>query len=150
MTPARVDEIAQGRVWDGGTARQVGLVDQFGGLDDAVAAAAKLAGLSGAQAQARYIDPEPDKLAAFLDQLTDDEAGSGAAVRGQATTMLDVAARNQRALASRVVTDMQGLVDGPAVRADCLECRAFSNVRPRTDVARAGWIVWLGRLVGVY
>lgn len=150
MTPARVDEIAQGRVWDGGTARQIGLVDQFGGLDDAVAAAAKLAGLSGAQAQARYIDPEPDKLAAFLDQLTDDEAGSGAAVRGQATNMLDVAARNQRALASRVITDMQAIVDGPAVRADCLECRAFSRARPHADAAGASWLLWLGRLVGVY
>ncbi|HEX9805263.1 MAG TPA: signal peptide peptidase SppA, partial [Alteraurantiacibacter sp.] len=30
-TPAQIDEIAQGRVWDGGAARQIGLVDQFGG-----------------------------------------------------------------------------------------------------------------------
>ena len=41
--PRRVDRIAQGRVWDGGTARQLGLVDQFGGLDDAIAKAAALA-----------------------------------------------------------------------------------------------------------
>ena len=31
-TPAEVDAMAQGRVWDGGTARQKGLVDEFGGL----------------------------------------------------------------------------------------------------------------------
>ena len=30
-SPAEIDRIAQGRVWDGGTARQLGLVDQFGG-----------------------------------------------------------------------------------------------------------------------
>ena len=40
---ADVDRIAQGRVWDGGTARQLGLVDQFGGLDEAIAKAAALA-----------------------------------------------------------------------------------------------------------
>ena len=44
-TPAEIDRIAQGRVWDGGTARQIGLVDQFGGLDDAIAKAAELAKL---------------------------------------------------------------------------------------------------------
>ena len=33
----------QGRVWDGGTARQLGLVDRFGGLDEAIAKAAALA-----------------------------------------------------------------------------------------------------------
>ncbi|MEO6579777.1 MAG: signal peptide peptidase SppA, partial [Sphingomicrobium sp.] len=39
-SPADIDKIAQGRVWDGGTARQLGLVDQFGNLDDAIAVAA--------------------------------------------------------------------------------------------------------------
>lgn len=34
-TPAEIDTVGQGRVWDGGTARQLGLVDQFGGLDEA-------------------------------------------------------------------------------------------------------------------
>jgi protease-4 len=33
---ARVDQIAQGRIWAGGTAHQLRLVDAFGGLDDAV------------------------------------------------------------------------------------------------------------------
>ncbi|HEX3675771.1 MAG TPA: signal peptide peptidase SppA, partial [Sphingomicrobium sp.] len=44
-TPQQVDQIAQGRVWDGGTAHQLGLVDGFGGVDDAIAKAAQLAGL---------------------------------------------------------------------------------------------------------
>src|SRR5690606_19959729 len=42
----RADELGQGRVWDGGTARQLGLVDQFGGLDAALAHAAQQAGLA--------------------------------------------------------------------------------------------------------
>ena len=44
-TPQQVDQIAQGRVWDGGTARQLGLVDGFGGMSDAIAKAAQLANL---------------------------------------------------------------------------------------------------------
>ncbi len=39
MTPERVDAIAQGRVWTGRQAKQVGLVDELGGLDRAVAIA---------------------------------------------------------------------------------------------------------------
>ena len=38
-TPERIDAIAQGRVWTGRQARELGLVDQLGGLDTAVAAA---------------------------------------------------------------------------------------------------------------
>ncbi|MDQ4087891.1 MAG: signal peptide peptidase SppA, partial [Pseudomonadota bacterium] len=43
LPAARVNAIGQGRVWDGGTARQLGLVDRFGSLDDAVAEAARRA-----------------------------------------------------------------------------------------------------------
>ncbi len=43
MTTAAVHEIAQGRVWPGAIAKELGLVDQLGDLEDAVAAAAELA-----------------------------------------------------------------------------------------------------------
>lgn len=39
MTPERVDAVAQGRVWTGYQARQLGLVDTLGGLDTAIAIA---------------------------------------------------------------------------------------------------------------
>jgi len=42
-TPERIDAIAQGRVWTGRQARELGLVDQLGGLDVAVDEAKKLA-----------------------------------------------------------------------------------------------------------
>lgn len=42
MTFAQVDAIAQGRVWSGIDAHKVGLVDEIGGLDKAIAYAAKL------------------------------------------------------------------------------------------------------------
>lgn len=43
MTFAQVDSIAQGRVWSGSQALKIGLVDQIGGLNDAIAEAAKMA-----------------------------------------------------------------------------------------------------------
>lgn len=45
MTRQQVDKIAQGRVWTGRDALAIRLVDRLGGLDDAVAIAAKQAGL---------------------------------------------------------------------------------------------------------
>ncbi len=42
---ARVEEIAQGRVWSGTQAMRLGLVDQIGGLDAAIGYAASRAGL---------------------------------------------------------------------------------------------------------
>ncbi len=41
----KVREIARGRVWSGNDALKLGLVDQLGSLDDAVASAVRLAGL---------------------------------------------------------------------------------------------------------
>ncbi|MBL4911000.1 MAG: signal peptide peptidase SppA [Alteromonadaceae bacterium] len=45
MTLTEVDAIAQGRVWTGKKAKELGLVDELGNLDDAIAAAASLAKL---------------------------------------------------------------------------------------------------------
>ena len=46
MDVAKVDEIAQGRVWIGTDALEIGLVDKIGGLDEAIASAASRAGLA--------------------------------------------------------------------------------------------------------
>jgi protease-4 len=45
LTLEKVEAVAQGRVWIGADAKSRGLVDEIGGLDDALAAARKLAGL---------------------------------------------------------------------------------------------------------
>ncbi len=45
MPVADVDSVAQGRVWVGTTAKEIGLVDQLGNLDDAIAKAAELANI---------------------------------------------------------------------------------------------------------
>ncbi|HEX7348062.1 MAG TPA: S49 family peptidase, partial [Rhodanobacteraceae bacterium] len=53
---ADIDAIAQGRVWTGAQALQRGLVDQMGGLQDAIAYAAKAAKL-GKDYAVRYVQP---------------------------------------------------------------------------------------------
>jgi protease-4 len=46
LDPAVVDSIAQGRVWSGVQAKQLGLVDRIGGINEALACAARLAKIS--------------------------------------------------------------------------------------------------------
>ncbi len=45
ITTAEVDSIAQGRVWSGVDAHKLGLVDELGGLDEAIKGAAKMVNL---------------------------------------------------------------------------------------------------------
>ncbi len=47
MTTDEVDNIAQGRVWSGEDAKDVGLVDELGNLKNAIAYAAEVAGIDG-------------------------------------------------------------------------------------------------------
>ena len=49
MSKEEVHEIAQGRVWTGEDALRIGLVDQLGGLNEAIQLAAEKAGLSDFQ-----------------------------------------------------------------------------------------------------
>ena len=53
MTEDEVHDYAQGRVWTGQDALQIGLVDALGDLDDAIGAAAELAGLQGTSVSVR-------------------------------------------------------------------------------------------------
>jgi len=45
-TPAAIDSIGQGRVWSGVDAKRLNLIDEYGGLNNAIDAAAKLAKVS--------------------------------------------------------------------------------------------------------
>jgi protease-4 len=46
LSSALIDSIAQGRVWSGVQAKELGLVDRIGGIEDAIACAARMAKLS--------------------------------------------------------------------------------------------------------
>jgi protease-4 len=64
MTLEEVDEIGRGRVWSGMDAHERGLVDQLGGLAEAIASAAAMAEL-GDRYAVRFVEKELD----FRDQL---------------------------------------------------------------------------------
>ena len=122
-TPQQVDQIAQGRVWDGGTARQIGLVDGFGGMTEAIAKAAELAKL-GDERGIRYLEPRPS----FRDELVrtlSSEDSDDSAVPADAFAMLAV--KPQQQLAS-VMAEMRSILDGPSIQARCLECAATAPV----------------------
>ncbi len=76
IEPGRARELAKGRVWTGAQAREIGLVDQLGGLDDAVKAARGLAGIAADEPTSIRIYPRPRSfLRRAIDRLTggDDE-----------------------------------------------------------------------------
>lgn len=138
LTPQRVDEIGQGRVWDGGTAHQLKLVDRFGGIEDAVAEAAKRAGLSGEAATPRYFDPELDPFLKFLSTIGGSQERIAASGQPVARDWLSYAARRQNQIALRIVADLRGLIEGPSIRADCLECRSFTPAPAMKPHEKAG------------
>lgn len=67
MLPEQVDKIAQGRVWTGVDAQRLGLVDQLGSLDEAVAAAANLAGMT--EYRKEWVAPVLPPLQALMSHL---------------------------------------------------------------------------------
>ena len=66
---AKVESIAQGRVWSGADAKEFGLVDSFGGLEDAVNAAAALAELDEGQWTLEEFTPAPEFPGSIIGQL---------------------------------------------------------------------------------
>jgi protease-4 len=134
MTPQRVDEIGQGRVWDGGTAHQLGLVDRFGSLDDAVAEAAKRAGIDAKNVRRVYLEKQPGWFAklvqGFADNDDDDASATDDAKAGDLFAML--AAQRQDVFA-RALGDAKRLATVNSVQARCLECAGFSDARADHD-----------------
>jgi protease-4 len=67
VTQDSIKQIAEGRVWDGVTAKQIGLVDEFGGIREAVAWVANKAKLGKDYKTQNYPALE-DKFMALLDK----------------------------------------------------------------------------------
>lgn len=62
MDTSRVHEIAQGRIWSGSDAKEMGLIDETGGLDLALELAAKAAGIKEGEDYAVKIYPKRKKF----------------------------------------------------------------------------------------
>ncbi|MBP4041472.1 signal peptide peptidase SppA [Aeromonas taiwanensis] len=72
LSPEEAEKAAEGRVWTGQDAKELGLVDEFGNLDDALKAAAELADLKSWQVTP--IAPEESARDKFLRELFDSSA----------------------------------------------------------------------------
>ncbi|WP_309611467.1 signal peptide peptidase SppA [Sphingomonas sp.] len=138
--PADVDKIAQGRVWDGGTAHQIGLVDGFGNMDAAVAKAAELAKL-GDERGVRYLERPGTLRDGLMDIFSgDDEDGAGT-TDAFAALAPSPASQLQRALA-----EVQQIMSGPSIQARCLECGPVAAT-PQADGAKPGLMAMIARLL---
>ncbi len=117
-TPEQIDAIGQGRVWDGGTARQNGLVDEFGGLDQAMVFAAKAAKLDSWHPV--YLGQSDDQWTAFLQRFGggDDDSAPPAEARDFAGA---ITAR-QVGLIGQALVGAERLVGTRGMQAYCLEC----------------------------
>jgi protease-4 len=136
MTPQRVDAIAQGRVWDGGSARQLGLVDAFGDLDDALAYAAAQAKLKKGAWYPKFLTEKPTAWDSALMALLGGSSGQTPEVHD----MVGYFATRQAAIGERMMADLDRLMGIRGMQALCLECEAsMSAPRPRTDESAANW-----------
>lgn len=118
MTPEAVDEIAQGRVWAGTTALELGLVDAIGNLDDAIASAANLVGLS--EYEILHLERELSPKERLLSELLKGSASTLASLGGSQLlqTSLGLAVRLTDEFAA--VTQMSRT---PGIYLQCLACR---------------------------
>jgi protease IV len=136
-TKEQVDAIGQGRIWAGGTARQIGLVDRFGGMDDALAEAARLAKLDKGDWHAEYIEPKKGWLSQMFAAPDTDQEES-------VTAPMDLFARaawNQQLLLRQVEADLQMITSVQGAQVRCLECGAISgaSVMSPRSADTGGW-----------
>ncbi|GAB5382579.1 MAG: signal peptide peptidase SppA [Aliiglaciecola sp.] len=120
MTVEAVDSIAQGRVWIGETALELGLVDNLGYLDDAVKAAAELASLDSFDT--KYIERELSPGDKFWQELF----GEAAVVFGKASFAQSDS--KLMGLVKQLVNEFDAVAkfnDPKGVYAHCLGCEIF-------------------------
>jgi protease-4 len=121
MTYAQVDQIAQGQVWSGEAALGHGLVDQLGGLQDALEAAATLASISDYGVE--WIQPRLSPTEQLLRELM--QNASVQAVLGPLAEKLAQGSPVQQLL-QKLQIDITWLLqanDPHHAYVDCLECR---------------------------
>ncbi len=115
-----IDSVARGRVWSGAQARDHGLVDRLGSLDDAIKSAAKRAKLE--DFETRYIEKEPTPFEAFLAGMSQSRIGTFLGARGWLNPISALSDRPDRELAQ-----LKSLLQNPhpglpvSVQAHC-EC----------------------------
>lgn len=74
MSFKEIDNIGQGRVWTGSDAKKIGLIDEFGGLNKAIAMAAEMANIKSYRLLSLPVQKEPIEI--ILDELSGNSQSS--------------------------------------------------------------------------
>lgn len=120
MTVAEVHEVAQGRVWTGSRALELGLVDALGELDDAVIAVAARAELE--DYQVTFPTVELTGMEAFLAQIFDTSVKIAPNLfKAKTPTLLEQKVLELR----REVEALNEFNDPNYIYARCLECKVY-------------------------
>ncbi|MFN3819641.1 signal peptide peptidase SppA [Blastomonas sp.] len=138
MSVTEVDGIAQGRVWDGGTARQIKLVDRFGSIDDAIVEAARRAKLKTDGYSVHYLETKRDPFEQLVSGMFTPSDDSR-----QARGLVAQLAWRQHAALGQVLGDLEVLSGAQGVQAWCLEC---SGALPPRTTAKAN-VSWISQML---
>lgn len=138
LTTDQVDRIGQGRVWDGGTARQIGLVDQYGGMEEALAWVAAQAELEDGGWHAMWLGDDVDPYDSIIRQMF-----VGENARPGGGDLFSMIARQEQALIGQISGDVNRLLSVRGMQAYCLECPA----QPRASAQAATEDSWVAKLV---
>ncbi len=135
ISRARADVLAQGRVWDGGTARQLNLIDQFGDLDAALAWAAGEAGIEDEGGwYPVFLGADETPLPPFLRAIMGRQQALA-----PAGDLFAAVARSHRARLSQALGEIESLLEVNGAQARCLECPPTgAALQPATEWEHAG------------
>jgi len=146
MPVDRVDSVAQGQVWDGGTARQKGLVDEFGGLDAALGWAAAKAGLKDGGWHAVYLGEQDANYDSLIRRLVSSQTARAPAVNNG--DLFAMAAARSENLGVRLARDAERLLGTRGVQAFCAECPPSAAPPPSPSKRPEGMLALLAWLTG--
>jgi protease-4 len=138
--PAEIDAIAQGRVWDGGTARQIGLVDGFGGLKEAVDKAGALAKVGNPQDEVRYLERPQSFEEKLVEMLARDRDA------GEPSEDAFAALAPDTPIAG-ALSELRSVLTGPRIQVRCMECPAVAPAK--VTKADAGFFARLAELLSI-
>ena len=116
-----IDEIAQGHVWTGNKAKEIGLVDELGTLNDVITAIAQAADLSSYQVEfvQRPLSPKEE----FLRSLAQGHAGAFVP-KSLLENVASLKVLNTLAPALKPLSDLQRMNDPQGIYVQCLDCVA--------------------------
>jgi protease-4 len=138
----RINQIAEGRVWAGSTALELGLVDEMGGLDRALAVAAKMAKLN--DYHAKYFEKTPSTFNVMLASFLQPDQEEGQQARRD---MFGLVSAQQNLLQQRLFRDLQMLTGTGSVQALCMECQSYRPSPAPLSAEQQGWLMRLAMML---